>query len=116
MGGVPGPAFPVCSPFLSPTPTPVSSRIMAGQEHSFLALPRLGLAVTCGWTVTIYVRSPAALWPPWRSQAPDMAALSCSPTCLRDAQSRAASWYRHFPPDPGSVWTANPQTPSLQMG
>lgn len=116
MGGVPGPAFPVCSPFLSPTPTPVSSRIMAGQEHSFLAPPRLGLAVTCGWTVTIYVRSPAALRPPWRSQAPDTAALSCSPTCLRDAQSRAASWYRHCPPDPGSVWTANPQTPSLQMG
>lgn len=54
-GRSPGSHFPCLFPVPEPDPSPVSSRIMAGQEHSSLAPPRLGLTVTCGWTVTIHV-------------------------------------------------------------
>lgn len=62
----PGSQFPRLLPAPEPDPTPVSSRIMAGQEHGFLAPPRLGLAVTCGVKVTVCVRLLTALWAPWR--------------------------------------------------
>ena len=113
----PGSQLPRLLPAPEPDPHP---RFL--QDHGWAGArlprpPRLGLAVTCGVTVTVCVRLPAAPWAPWR---PGPESLTLLPRLVSlPARGRPSPGPPHgqaLLPDPVSVWTATPRTPSLQTG